>query len=435
MAETDGASHDGFEAQDEAHEPDEGELPEQSQSSSDYDVAAPGKFVTGSWPLRSSTWQSLVRNLSPSVEVRALGMPAMQAALNSARFKTSWPTAHTTSLLSTFELSQPWKKALTPLTKSIQVPTVWQSLDAPKFTNQSFADACMKNLSKSRKEALAPLAKSIQVPSVWRSIYAPNIAAQFVSDTLVESIRTTTDALLSNLLLSLPRFADSETFNRLNKGFLPPNLRSFSHQITPGEVYDFLENEALPLYLVPRGDVALRFVKAKDAPSRRRILNDRFDAIVKDCEKVIEDATDPWVSTEAHFLLDGIGAVGSGHYASAQAIFTLVLDTLISKFYPGEAGKQERRAITNRKPQEQVPRVITKMHLHESMVWLPIWNAHAQFWEHKNDVVPFPYSRHATVHAVSKRQYSKRNTAQALLLATSLLGYAQKVAQRRVAAA
>lgn len=434
MAETDGASHDGFEAQDEAHEPDEGELPEQSESS-DYDVAAPSKFVTSSWPLRDSAWQSLVRNLSPSVEVRALGMPAMQAALNSARFTTSWPTAHTTSLLSTFELSQPWKEALAPLAKSIQVPTVWQSLDTPKFTNQFFSDANVKNLSQPWKEALAPLAKSIQVPSVWQSIYVPNIAGQFVSNALVESLRMTTVALLSNLRLSLPQFADSETFNRLNKSFLPENLRSFSDRITPGEVYEFLENEALPLYLVPRGDVALRFLKAKDTPSRRRILNDRFDAIVKDCERVIEHATDPWVSTEAHFLLDGIGAVGSGHYASAQAIFTLVLDTLISKFYPGEEGKQERRAITNRKPQEEAPRAITKMHLHESMVWLPIWNAHAQFWEHKNDVVPFPYSRHSTVHAVSKRQYSKRNSAQALLLATSLLGYAQKVAQRRVAAA
>ena len=66
------------------------------------------------------------------------------------------------------------------------------------------------------------------------------------------------------------------------------------------------------------------------------------------------------------------------------------------------------------------------MSMHEAMVWLPIWNAHEQFWKHKGDQVPRHYSRHASVHGVSSRQFSKRNCVQVLMLVTSLIGYADR---------
>jgi hypothetical protein len=64
------------------------------------------------------------------------------------------------------------------------------------------------------------------------------------------------------------------------------------------------------------------------------------------------------------------------------------------------------------------------MALREALVMLPIWAAHNTFERHKGDPVPHVFSRHASVHAVSGRQFNKRNTALALMLTTSLLGFA-----------
>jgi hypothetical protein len=58
------------------------------------------------------------------------------------------------------------------------------------------------------------------------------------------------------------------------------------------------------------------------------------------------------------------------------------------------------------------------------MVMLPIWAAQKRFERHKGDPVPHVFSRHGSVHAVSARQYNKRNGALALMLVTSLIGFA-----------
>lgn len=53
----------------------------------------------------------------------------------------------------------------------------------------------------------------------------------------------------------------------------------------------------------------------------------------------------------------------------------------------------------------------------------PIWVAHEQFEPGGTALIPQTYARHATTHAVSGRQYNRRNAAQALLLLTSLVIY------------
>ena len=107
-------------------------------------------------------------------------------------------------------------------------------------------------------------------------------------------------------------------------------------------------------------------------------------------------------------------------------MFTVTLDKLIYRFYPDQ---DARRLVTNRKKGADVPGAIDEMGVHETMVWLPIWNAHEEFWKHKGDKVPHYYSRHASVHGVSSRQFSKRNCIQVLMLVTSLVGYADQVAR------
>lgn len=261
-----------------------------------------------------------------------------------------------------------------------------------------------------------------------------NLQRGWVTSGVLDNIRSATEglgadykALLAGLRINLKPLVDPGLFDRFNRWVLPPNLRSASDKITMVEVRDFVESEGIPIYLVPRADIGVRLVKAPTRAARRQVLSDRFDAIVQDCTSVIDGCDDPMVATAVHFVRDGLGALDGGHHASAQAIFTLVLDTLIMEFFPD---REQRRKITNRKPSDGVPEIIAEMGLHRAYVWLPIWHAHEQFWKDKGDAVPHTFSRHASVHGASKTQYSKRNCVQVLMLVTSLIGYTDQLAKR-----
>jgi hypothetical protein len=219
----------------------------------------------------------------------------------------------------------------------------------------------------------------------------------------------------------------SRHFEGMLRMALPPNLRAVGEQIDVSQVMDFLREEGIPLYLVPRASVGLRLLRAPTRQARRQVLNDRFHAIVEDCSTLLERCTDPLVKTEVHFVEDGLGALRGGNYASAQAMFTLTLDSLIQGLYPA---RQERQNITVRRQGALSADALKDKALREAYVWLPIHNAHEEFWADKGHKVPNHYSRHASVHAVSRKQFNKRNCVQSLMLITSLIGYVDTMAKQ-----
>lgn len=231
---------------------------------------------------------------------------------------------------------------------------------------------------------------------------------------------------MEGLRKSLGPLFDPEALRGLNRSLLPPNLKDHADEIRASQVHEFVEQEGIPLYLVPRGRTALRLLRARDRAGRRRVLGDCYESLMEDCAAVLERVDHEAVSDELGFALDGLGAMRAGHARSAQAMFTVTLDTLIYRFYPD---RKARGVITNRKRGADVPEEIDEMGVREAFVWLPIWNAHEEFWKHKGDKVPHYYSRHASVHGVSSRQFSKRNCIQVLMLVTSLIGYADRVAR------
>ncbi|KUP28166.1 hypothetical protein [Kocuria rhizophila] len=231
---------------------------------------------------------------------------------------------------------------------------------------------------------------------------------------------------MEGLRKSLGRLLDPGALRGFNRALLPPNLKDYADEIRASEVHEFVEQEGIPLYLVPRGKTALRLLRAKDRAGRRRVLGNCYEMLMEDCAAVLEQADHETVSDELSFALDGLGAMRAGHARSAQAMFTVTLDTLIYRFYPD---RRARGIITNRKRGAEVPVEIDEMGVREAFVWLPIWNAHEEFWKQKGDKVPHYYSRHASVHSVSPRQFSKRNCIQVLMLVTSLIGYANQIAR------
>ncbi len=269
-------------------------------------------------------------------------------------------------------------------------------------------------------ESLSPIARNLQRISTSAFNLDPLVpkvvtSLQHFADQqrrVFESIRRT---LQGHDLLGVQNF---------NRNLLPPNLKEASDEIDFGDVLEFLQEEAIPLYLVPRAQTAVRLLRAPDRPARRQILNECHNSLVNDCEGVLEQVDHSDVETEAEFALNGVAALRGGHTRAAQALFTLTFDTLISRYFPDQ---NTRKNITNRKTDADVPELINGMGFREVAVWLPVWNAHAQFWPNKGIPVPWAYSRHATVHKVSRKQYSQRNTIQALMLVTSLIGHADRL--------
>lgn len=150
------------------------------------------------------------------------------------------------------------------------------------------------------------------------------------------------------------------------------------------------------------------------------MLSACYEQIIEDCVSILEARAEDWDGDEIAFIVDAIGAMRAGYVRSAQAMLTAVLDTLIRRFVPDP---KVRRSLTNHRNGANVPDVFDDLSLRQGLVWLPIWNAHKAFWVDKGDSVPRVYSRHASVHGVSRRQFSKRNCLQVLMLVTSLVGY------------
>lgn len=304
--------------------------------------------------------------------------------------------------------------------------SLWSGLALPSTFFQSLLpdlNATMRGITES---ITAPLRN--QVPDFFRvSVPTFNYTVP-ISPELTAAFQQMTQQwsknILGDLRKSLGPALDPEVLRGFQRRLLPPSLRDHVDDVSASQVYDFLQEEGIPLYLVPRGSISVRLLRAPDRQSRRRVLSDRYEALIEDCEAVLAGAEHPAVRDEVLFARDGLGAMRAGHTRSAQALFTVILDTLIHRFYPD---RETRTKITNRKRGADVPDLIDSMGVHRAFVWLPIWNAHEQFWKHRGDKVPNYYSRHASVHGVSSRQFSKRNCIQVLMLITSLIGYADRL--------
>ena len=214
---------------------------------------------------------------------------------------------------------------------------------------------------------------------------------------------------------------------------LPYNLRECADGLDDNDiavfisaVREFVKQEGIPLYFVPRNhEVIFYLLKAKNHEKRRQILKEFNDVFIDDCDmalkqlgKIGNDAIDGLKD----FIFDGINVMRDGHFYSAQAMFTVVLDTIIPYLIPDK--KDQKRIINDE--QNIIPNVIEFSGVKSVLVWLPIGNAHAKFWR-GIDPVPVDYSRHASVHAVSSEQYNQENCIQSLMLVTSLIGYASQI--------
>ncbi|MFC8314078.1 hypothetical protein ACFUEJ_10710 [Gordonia sp. NPDC057258] len=202
-------------------------------------------------------------------------------------------------------------------------------------------------------------------------------------------------------------------FQRLRRIFYPPNLRE-ADGITFELVQQVVMVDGIALYGVPRKSVAQALLHADGVAKRREILGRRWKQISADCRDVVESLDDELkgYAWTAECALDALDA---GHVEAAQALAATLVDSLLRdslddrhKYMPDVKGKRTTSEYD-------------KLSARQFIAFAPIWQAYQQYRTENDDPVPTVFSRHASAHSVSRRQFNRRNAVQGIMLACGLL--------------
>jgi len=118
----------------------------------------------------------------------------------------------------------------------------------------------------------------------------------------------------------------------------------------------------------------------------------------------------------------------SSHTQAGQALVGSVIDTLVADYF----GEHRYEFTPNGKTNNSD--AYKSMHVRQYIAFAPVWQAYQQFRVAKRDRVPVTFSRHATAHTVSGRQYSRVNTVQALMIACGILLFLEEEETKEQAA-
>lgn len=324
------------------------------------------------------------------------------------------------------------RKQVTPkidLTKSL----------LPEATLRSFAAIAgiAERQQAILQEAMKPLLDSHA--AVWQNWQASIISSDVLklSGFAQSSIKTVTDQLIKNVDFGLGEsFAklaqqvaatQSEwiktlgpSLERLRLAFYPPNLRSIEG-LRWEEVEAVVMVDGIALYGVPRTAIAEGLIRADSASKRREILGRRWRAVSDDCRAALEGCQSEAVAPYAPIALKAIDAFNAGHTEAAQALVGSLMDSMVNSYFG-----TDRYLYTPDKRGRRTNAAYEEFSAHEYIALAPIWQAWQKFFPDEGLPVPHTFSRNATAHTVSRKQYTRRNTVQGLMIVSSLIYFFDK---------
>ncbi len=201
----------------------------------------------------------------------------------------------------------------------------------------------------------------------------------------------------------------------MRASFYPPNLRAIEGLKFAG-VETVVMVEGIPLYGLPRTATADALIRAGGASERRRILGGRWETISADCRTVVLGCASEAVAPYVPFAVAALDALDAGHTAAAQALAGSLVDAIVTAYF----GK-DRYKYTPDRNGRRTKDAYDEFSIRQFVAFAPMWQAYQQFFVTNGDKVPSTFSRNATAHTVSPRQFNRRNAVQGLMLACSLL--------------
>ncbi|MBD8517857.1 hypothetical protein [Plantibacter sp. CFBP 8804] len=173
-------------------------------------------------------------------------------------------------------------------------------------------------------------------------------------------------------------------------------------------------DEGLPLAWVPRPTTLDALLEAETPAARRRVFANRWRSVVSDCEEHL-DAIGPGVwSPYVEFARKAVRGIRDGHHELAQAMSVSLMDSVMKRKFSERGAK--RMMDQNRRPVK-----IDRFAVRSAIVFGGIWGIHGHYRPGVTASIPRSLNRNASVHGVSKRQYTRVNSVLALGHVTSLL--------------
>ena len=313
-------------------------------------------------------------------------------ALNVSAFALADPVLKTIAAVSRIaESQQAIVRAIQPM---LAVQSAWQKQ----------VSSVTGNLYKSIAPALADIGRITE--QLNRSIDFSGISASLEA---VSKISATFAEQQSALFRNL-----GPAITAMRAGFYPPNLRKIE-DLEFADVTAVVMADGIPLFGLPRAATAEALIRAGSAGKRREILGRRWKTIAADCREALLACTSGAVAPYAPFAVAALDAGEAGHTAAAQALAGSLVDTVVNAYF----GDDRYRYTPNSKTLTN--EAYSEFTIREYIAFAPMWQAYQQFFVSKGDAVPTRFNRHATAHAVSARQFSRRNAIQAVMFACSLL--------------
>lgn len=219
---------------------------------------------------------------------------------------------------------------------------------------------------------------------------------------------------------SVARLSES-LFDFLARDRLPPNWAGVTTYPNADELRKIVLDEGLPLAWVPSAGLLTRLLGAPDAAGRRQLISNGWKGILADCDERASEMISFQARTAGRFVRRSVAAFRDGHYESAQALATNLIDTLGNVYVTRDITDGHWKYLTARNSRDHV---VESFNLRDFLVLGALWAGHANY--RPGDMIPRTFTRHATTHGVSHRQYTRVNALIALMNATALLCWLER---------
>ncbi len=323
---------------------------------------------------------------------------------------------------------------------------VLPKIDLPKFvlpasTIKSFASisgiaerqqAILRNAMKPLLDS--PAAWQKQVSIINSDIFKSSALAQSNINALTGQLYKNVDFGLSDSFAKIAQQVAAQqsawiktlgpSLERLRLAFYPSNLRPIEG-LRWEEVESVVMVDGIALYGAPRTTIAEALIRADSASKRRDILGRRWKAISADCRAAVEGCESEAVAPYVPIALKALDALDVGHTEAAQALTGSLMDSMVNTYF----GK-DRHLYTPDKRAKRTNAAYDEFTAHEYIALSPIWQAWQKYFPDEGLPVPHTFSRNATAHTVSTKQYTRRNAVQGLMIVGSLIYFFDREAQQ-----
>lgn len=194
-------------------------------------------------------------------------------------------------------------------------------------------------------------------------------------------------------------------------GFYPPNWPSNVELDTITEV---INDDGIPIVWVPRESIVEQILAAGSRPARIAILLEHSADVAADCRAVLDEITEPTLAGQVPLAVRALEAIADGHLEAAQALATVVTETVVAGALSGEYEEVQKVV---RFDHNKVP--WTRLRLAAALG--PIDRFYTPWFKSWGTPAPEGLSRHVTVHGADVSHYTPGNALVAVLLVTSVL--------------